>query len=149
MVVRVYHLVAIVAAAALLGAGIFIGRTGLAQDASPEIVLSSPEETVTFTPEELQQRLQADYEEFRVEASARQAEAGVRSAVPAIEAYYADNGTYAGMNVELLRAIDFGLPETLVVARADASSYCVELTAEGATAHYEGPGGSVLDGPCA
>lgn len=149
MVVRVSYLIAVVAAVALLGGGILLGRTALAEDESGKIVLSSPDETVTLSQEQLQQRLQADYDSFRERANVRSAEANLRSAIPAIEAYYSDNDTYVGMDLAVLREIDAGLPASVVVARAEATSYCVQVTEESATAHYDGPGGSVLEGPCA
>lgn len=52
-----------------------------------------------------------------------------------LEAYHALNGTYAGASLG-----GFGV----TLARADASSYCVQ----DATSHLAGPGGSAAPGVC-
>jgi hypothetical protein len=61
-----------------------------------------------------------------------------QAAAPVLQAYVAERGTYAGAT----------LPATygVVVARADAASYCLQ-TANG-TAHVVGPGGTPASGPC-
>ena len=43
---------------------------------------------------------------FRGRAADSSAKANVRAALPAVEAFYADNGTYTGMTVATLQAID-------------------------------------------
>ena len=50
---------------------------------------------------------------FKDRASRSAAQANVRSAVPAVEAFYADNGTYVGMNATTLAAIDAGVKVTV------------------------------------
>jgi hypothetical protein len=56
------------------------------------------------------------------------AQANVRASIPAIEAYYADNGTYEGATLEGLRSVyDAGLPDVVIVS-AEAETYCVEST---------------------
>jgi hypothetical protein len=76
------------------------------------------------------------------------AEAEVRSAIPAVEAYYADNGTYEGMTLEALHRYDVALSTDLRVGSADASSYCLDFVSNGEAAHTDGPGGQVAGGPC-
>lgn len=72
----------------------------------------------------------------------------LRAAIPAIEAYYADNGTYAGMTDDLLRAnYDAGIP-TITLVRANKNTYCVESTVEGVTFHKAGPAKDIASGPC-
>jgi hypothetical protein len=83
------------------------------------------------------------------EAALRSAESKVRKAVPAAEAYYADNDTYVGMTAAALRVIDNGIDPGVTVVSVTATSYCVEYTSGSVTASYAGPGGSVLDEPCA
>jgi hypothetical protein len=64
-----------------------------------------------------------------------------QQAVPTVEAWFAENGTYAGVT----------LPPSYGVAvmRADGSSYCLQGTIAGRVEHLTGPGGSaVVDGPC-
>ena len=68
---------------------------------------------------------------------ARQAAAATafQQAVVALEQYHTLNGTYAGASLS-------GVAVTL--ARADASSYCVQI----ANAHLAGPGGTAQPGAC-
>jgi hypothetical protein len=82
------------------------------------------------------------------EASSSSAESNVRSAIPAVEAYYADNGTYAGMTLEGLRTTyDAGLPD-VVIAAADAETYCVESTVNSESFFKAGPGADIWPGHC-
>ena len=86
---------------------------------------------------------------FRVRAKTASAKANVRAALPSIEAYYSDNGVYTGMTPAGLKAsYDSGLSGTLIVPSVTATTYCVEDTVAGASAHANGPGGSVLTGGC-
>ena len=64
----------------------------------------------------------------------------LRTAVPAIEAWYVDHGKYAGMTTEQLRAqYDYGIPSGIRVVRATKKAYCVETTVEGDPWSYWGP----------
>jgi Tfp pilus assembly protein PilE len=63
------------------------------------------------------------------------AAAALQQAVVALEQYHTLNGTYAGTSLA-------GVGVTL--ARADASSYCVQI----ANAHLAGPGGTAQPGAC-
>jgi hypothetical protein len=80
---------------------------------------------------------------------AKQAEAEATAAVSSmnftgaateLEAFHAENGTYAGA----------ALPPSFGVSlvRADASSYCLQAGAGAAVQHFVGPGGSAAAGPC-
>jgi len=54
-----------------------------------------------------------------------QAGAGIRDATPAIEAFYAENGTYAGVTVTGLRTTyDVQVPDVRIVVTS-RDSYCV------------------------
>jgi hypothetical protein len=76
------------------------------------------------------------------------ARTNVRAAIPAVEAYKADNGTYAGMTAKKLRGkYDYGLP-VFVVVQAGAKTYCIESAHAGETFHYAGPQGPVQPGRC-
>lgn len=80
--------------------------------------------------------------------SSSSAESNVRSAIPAVEAYYADNGTYAGMTLEGLRTTyDAGLPDVLIV-EAEAETYCVESTVGSESYFKAGPAASIGPGHC-
>src|SRR5215211_2262552 len=86
------------------------------------------------------------YLSFRDRANNSAAKANVRAAIPAVEAYNADNtGTgasagYAGMTVTLLQAYDSAIvPTKLTVASADSVTYCVSSTVGGKTWRKNGP----------
>jgi type IV pilus assembly protein PilA len=79
---------------------------------------------------------------FRDRAANNAAKANLRAALPSAEAFYADNGTYAGMDKAALLVIDSGVSSTLTVASAGASSYCLTDTVSGKTWSVLGPGAS-------
>jgi hypothetical protein len=75
------------------------------------------------------------------QAQAEAAATDFRQVEASLQAWYAENGTYAGA------ALPPGSGVTLV--RADATSYCLQATATDGTAEHEnGPGGQALPGPC-
>lgn len=79
---------------------------------------------------------------------ANAAQGDVRASVPAMEAYNADHGSYAGATLAYLRAkYDAGMPEISIV-RATRSSYCIERTVGSATYHKDGPAADILPGRC-
>ena len=84
---------------------------------------------------------------FRDRANTKASAANVRAAVPAVETYFSDNGTYAGMTVALLRAIDGGLEPTMVVPAAlqTATSYCISDLVGNKWAKKAGPSSAVAE----
>jgi hypothetical protein len=70
----------------------------------------------------------------------------VRAAVPALEAYNADHGSYSGASVSTLQH-DAGI-ENVTVVRADRYTYCLESTVDSATYKKEGPAGEIVPGRC-
>lgn len=73
----------------------------------------------------------------------------LRTAIPAIEAWFADHGTYAGMTVSKLRTqYDYGISIDLKIARAAKKAYCVESTVAGETWSYAGPARGLKPGGC-
>jgi type IV pilus assembly protein PilA len=95
------------------------------------------------------------YLSFRDRANNSAAKANVRAAIPAVEAYNADNvGTgasagYAGMTVSLLQAYDSAIvPTKLSIATANSITYCVSSTVGGKTWNKNGPGADIVTGPC-
>jgi prepilin-type N-terminal cleavage/methylation domain-containing protein len=90
---------------------------------------------------------------FRDRANNNAAKANVRAAIPAAEAFYSDNGTYVGMTIASLKAIDSGLNLALT-DDLTASAYCLQSDADGegtgtSNQHYvRGPGGEITAGTC-
>ena len=72
----------------------------------------------------------------------------VRAAVPAIEAYYADNASYAGVSLKVLRSYDHGIARVRVAVSPDGQSYCLSSTVGAATASKAGPAGDIQAGDC-
>jgi hypothetical protein len=75
------------------------------------------------------------------------AEANVRAAIPALEAYYADHGSYAGATVAALRRYDRGVSGVRIL-RVTGTTYCLQSSFGGATAHKDGPAAAILRGRC-
>jgi hypothetical protein len=73
-----------------------------------------------------------------------------RATIPAIEAWYADHGTYAGLTLEALRQqYDAGLPDVTIVGPLNMKAYCVEATADGVSYFFKaGPAADILEGHC-
>jgi hypothetical protein len=68
------------------------------------------------------------------------------AAIPAVEAYYADHGSYAGVSVAKLRKIDSNESALLRIVVATKTNYCVQL---GTPTWFErGPGGAPTLGHC-
>jgi type IV pilus assembly protein PilA len=82
---------------------------------------------------------------FRDRANDNAAKANLRAALPSAEAFYSDNGTYAGMTPAALLAIDSGVSPSLPVATALPASYCITDTVNGKTWSVSGPGASGAD----
>jgi hypothetical protein len=94
---------------------------------------SSSSATVTYEPRD----------------DAAQAQANIRSAIPAIEAYYADNGTYAGVTLELVqRRYDAAVRDVLFVGPFSRHTYCVESTVSDETFSKHGPTADIVPGAC-
>jgi type IV pilus assembly protein PilA len=82
---------------------------------------------------------------FRDRANNNAAKANLRAALPAAEAYFADNGTYATMTKATLIAVDSGISDSLTVASATATTYCLAETVGGKQWSVAGPGPSSTD----
>jgi type IV pilus assembly protein PilA len=82
---------------------------------------------------------------FKERAEKRAAESNVRAAIPALEAYYSDNGTYVGATLAVLQAsYDAGLSSSLVVSGQSSNGYTVANTQGDCTSTATGP--SIADG---
>jgi type IV pilus assembly protein PilA len=72
---------------------------------------------------------------FRDRANDKASAADVRAAIPSAEAYFADNGSYTGMDLAALRAIDTGADVDVIVISTNAvaprvagDTYCLQKT---------------------
>ena len=91
---------------------------------------------------------------FKDRASKAAAQANVRSAVPAVEAYYADTGHYTNMTATTgdapdtggLAGIDAGVKITVV--SAGASTDCISDTQGSFTYYKNGPAGDITTVAC-
>jgi hypothetical protein len=64
-----------------------------------------------------------------------------QAVIPAMQAAYAANGTYAGAELPVGSGV--------VLVRADAVSYCLQTTGDPASVMHEtGPNGTAQPGPC-
>ena len=81
------------------------------------------------------------------QAARAEAESNVRGAIPTVQIYFADHGTYAGMTGAALRAINPGLSPTVQVFPS-ASGYCLMATVRGVSVRNVGPSGDVTEGRC-
>ncbi len=85
---------------------------------------------------------------FKDRAEKKAAEANVRAAIPAAEAYYSDNGDY-DISVAKLKLIDQGISLSSATGVSSNTKYCLEDTQGSHTAHVTGPGGTItLTGAC-
>ena len=82
---------------------------------------------------------------FRDRAANNAAKANLRAALPSAETYYADKGTYVGMDATDLTAIDSGVSASLAVAAAGTTTYCLTDTVSGKTWSVAGPDPSSAD----
>jgi hypothetical protein len=78
------------------------------------------------------------------QAGAVAAQSNLQAAGPAAQAYFAENGTYAGLTLTSYDASAGGIS----VVSADATSYCLQTTVGTQVFSLRGPGGSVVAGTC-
>lgn len=88
---------------------------------------------------------------FDRRATATTATANLRAAIPAVETYFADHGTYdaGSMTVAALRAYDRGIGPGIAVVSGSAATYCLRSTHDDATVFKNGPGGAITTTACA
>jgi type IV pilus assembly protein PilA len=88
------------------------------------------------------------YMKFRDRANKSAAQANVRSSIPAVEAYFADNNTYTGATLAYLQTTyDQGV-KNIVIQSATATTYCVQSTVGAETFNKNGPGADIVSGVC-
>jgi hypothetical protein len=123
-------LIVVAACLTAMTAGIVIGHYGIPARAPAK----PPSTESSFAPP--------------LEPSPSDATTNVHAAIPALEAWNADHGTYRGATVaKLRRQYDYGIHDVTVVF-ATRDDYCLESRVGDAVASKHGPGGDVLSQPC-
>lgn len=84
----------------------------------------------------------------RERAADATARANIRAAVPAIESYRADLGTYSGMSLATLQTSYSPGIEGITIVSASDATYCVSATVDGATWFKSGPAGQITETAC-
>ncbi|MBA3843779.1 MAG: prepilin-type N-terminal cleavage/methylation domain-containing protein [Actinobacteria bacterium] len=79
---------------------------------------------------------------FKDRANNRAAQADIRAAIPSMEAFYADNNTYAGANPAALKLIDSGLASAVVTGGLSTAGYCIGASVGSKDWSVNGPGAS-------
>jgi type IV pilus assembly protein PilA len=89
------------------------------------------------------------YLSFRDRANNSAARANVRSAIPAVEAYNADNSKgYSGMTLAKLTAYDQGVKNITIIGTPNTTSYCLSSTVGTKSWYKRGPGGDITTTAC-
>jgi type IV pilus assembly protein PilA len=86
---------------------------------------------------------------FKDRASKSAAQANVRAAIPSIEAFYADNNTYVGIDNAAtgtppgLASYDAGVKVTIDATQSSTTLYCVSSNVGGFEFYKKGPAGAI------
>ncbi len=89
------------------------------------------------------------YLSFRDRANNSAARANVRAAIPAVEAYNADNSKgYSGMTLTAMRAYDQGVKNIVLLGTPNTTSYCLRSTVGTKSWYKRGPGGDIVTAAC-
>jgi len=90
------------------------------------------------------------YLSFRDRANNSAARANVRAAIPAVEAYNADNSAgYSGMTLSALQAYDQGVKNVTILGAPNTTSYCISSTVGTKSWYKQGPGADISTLACA
>ena len=89
------------------------------------------------------------YLSFRDRANNSAARANVRAAIPAVEAYNADNSKgYSGMTLSKLQAYDQGVKNIVILGTPNQLSYCISSTVGTKSWYKQGPGADIVTAAC-
>src|ERR671929_12848 len=89
------------------------------------------------------------YLSFRDRANNSAARANVRSAIPAVEAYNADNSKgYSGMTLAKLTAYDQGVKNISIIGTPNTISYCLRTPVGPKSWYKRGPAGDITTNAC-
>jgi type IV pilus assembly protein PilA len=81
---------------------------------------------------------------FKDRANNRAAQADIRAAIPSVEAYYSDKGTYSNLTVTHIRSsIDSGVSSKVSLSGLTSSAYCISATVGGKSWSVKGPGATL------
>jgi type IV pilus assembly protein PilA len=89
---------------------------------------------------------------FRQRATDSALKSDIRAAVPSMEAFYGDNGTYVGAGNPVggtppgIKSYDQGLSPDVSVVSGTASTYCLAATSGGTSWSIAGPGANFATG---
>ena len=84
------------------------------------------------------------YLKFRDRANKSAAQANVRASIPAIEAYFTDNNTYAGTTLSYLQTTYDAGVKNIVVQSASSTTYYIQSTVGTETWKKSGPDTDIL-----
>jgi type IV pilus assembly protein PilA len=88
------------------------------------------------------------YLKFKDRANDSAAQANVRAAVPGVEAFNADHGTYTGVTSAVLRAsYDAGIKHVNILS-AGTTTYCLTSTVGQSTYYKNGPSADITKTAC-
>jgi type IV pilus assembly protein PilA len=89
------------------------------------------------------------YLSFRDRANNSAAKANVRAAIPAVEAYNADNTKgYSGMTLTALKNYDQGVKNVVILGTSNQTSYCIRSQVGTRLWFKRGPGGDITTTAC-
>ncbi len=90
------------------------------------------------------------YLSFKGRANDAAAKANVRSIIPSIESWFADQNTYVGMTLDTLKSnYDQALDTTKYNLKSlTATSYCVDSSSGASTWRKAGPSSAIVSGAC-
>src|SRR5664279_3696958 len=140
MVVKPLYLflaVGLAGALVALAAVSLFGHSSTVTRTRTVMLVGSPDANAAFSPAELAQALST-------------AQANVRSAIPAIEAYAADHdNSYVGASLSELRDTYDDSLEGFAVVRTSQFGYCIESNVNGQVVSKDGPSAEIVGGGCA
>jgi type IV pilus assembly protein PilE len=87
---------------------------------------------------------------YEAKATVATAKSNLRAAIPAVEAYYLDHGTYdaTSMTFAALRTYDQGMSPGISVVSGSDTTYCISSTLAGVSYYKNGPGAPVTTAAC-
>jgi hypothetical protein len=85
---------------------------------------------------------------FPDQAAEATAHANLAAALPALQAFAAQNGGYGGLTIDSLRQIDPSVSTGASLHDVSAAGACLQVTIRTSTASVTAPGGAIVDSPC-